>query len=63
MCKSLVMCLSFMLTAANARAEEDLYLAVFAIFAMLYLKEPIKWNHLVSFGFIMLAVFFVYHKW
>src|SRR5579862_8606234 len=30
--KSLVMCIFFMFTATNARADENLYLAVFAIF-------------------------------
>jgi uncharacterized protein (DUF486 family) len=42
--------------------QEVITLIVFAAFSVLYLKEPLKWNYLVGFGFIILAVFFVFKK-
>ncbi|HYO08676.1 MAG TPA: DMT family protein [Tepidisphaeraceae bacterium] len=41
--------------------QEVITLVVFAVFSVLYLKEQMKWNYLVGFGFILLAVFFVFH--
>jgi len=38
--------------------QEVLSLSVFAIFSVLYLKESFRWNYLVSFAFILGAVFF-----
>jgi len=43
--------------------QEVITLIVFTIFAMLYLKEEFKWNYLVGFGFLVLAVFFIFKKW
>ena len=43
--------------------QEVVTLVVFAIFSVAYLREPLKWNYLVSFAFILLAVFFMFHKW
>ncbi len=43
--------------------QEVISLTVFCVFAVLYLKEPLKWNYLVGFGFIILAVFFIFKKW
>ena len=43
--------------------QEVITLAVFCVFSVLYLREPIKWNYLAGFGFILLAVFFVFKKW
>ncbi|MBP7795625.1 MAG: DMT family protein [Elusimicrobiales bacterium] len=40
--------------------QEVISLTVFCIFAALYLKESIRWNHMVGFGFIVLAVFFIF---
>ena len=31
--------------------------------APLYLGEAIRWNNMVSFGFLVLAAFFSFHKW
>ncbi|MEA2734767.1 MAG: uncharacterized protein QOE14_1218 [Humisphaera sp.] len=41
--------------------QEVITLVVFTGFSLLYLKEQMKWNYLVGFGFILLAVFFVFH--
>jgi hypothetical protein len=43
--------------------QEVITLAVFAVFAVTYLGEAIRWNHIVAFGFLALAAFFAFHKW
>ena len=40
--------------------QEVVSLAVFALFAVVYLKEELRWNMLVSFGLIAGAVFFAF---
>ena len=42
--------------------QEVITLIVFAVFSVIYLKEPLKWNYLVGFGFLIMAVFFVFKK-
>ena len=43
--------------------QEVITLIVFSIFSILYLNEKFKWNYAVGFLFIILAVFFIFHKW
>jgi uncharacterized protein (DUF486 family) len=43
--------------------QEAITLSVFCAFAITYLGEPMKWNYLVGFALVMLAVFVVFHKW
>ena len=43
--------------------QEVITLIVFSVFSVLYLKEEFKWNYLVGFFFIILAVFFIFKKW
>ena len=43
--------------------QEVITLSVFAIFSVLYLKEPLAWNHLLGFACIGLGAFFIFHKW
>ncbi|PKQ70915.1 DMT family protein [Raineya orbicola] len=43
--------------------QEVITLVVFAGFSIFYLKEGIRWNYLVAFGLIVLAVFFMFKKW
>ncbi len=43
--------------------QEVITLLVFSVFSVAYLKESLRWNHLVGFGLIILAVFFVFKKW
>ncbi len=43
--------------------QEVITLIVFMFFSVLYLKESLKWNYIVGFLFILLAVFFVFKKW
>jgi uncharacterized protein (DUF486 family) len=41
--------------------QEVINLTVFGFFAILYLKEELRFNHLLAFLFIVLAVFFVFY--
>ena len=43
--------------------QEVITLIIFMIFSVLYLKEQLRWNYLVGFAFIVLAVFFIFKKW
>lgn len=43
--------------------QEVITLVVFCAFSVLYLKEDLKWNYLVGFGLMILAVFVVFKKW
>jgi len=42
--------------------QEVITLVVFSIFAVLYLKEPFHWKYLVSFAFLIGAVYFMFKK-
>lgn len=42
--------------------QEVITLVVFAFFAVLYLKEPFHWKYLVSFLFLLGAVYFMFKK-
>ena len=51
-------------TAAQLKIiQEVITLLVFGVFAILYLKEDMKWNYLVSFALIIGAVFFAFKQW
>lgn len=43
--------------------QEIITLGAFVLFSLFYLGEPIRWNHLVGFGLIVLAAFFIFKKW
>jgi uncharacterized protein len=43
--------------------QEVITLVVFSGFSVFYLKESLKWNYLVGFFFIIVAVFFIFKKW
>jgi uncharacterized protein (DUF486 family) len=40
--------------------QEVITLLVFCVFSVLYLNEKLKWNYLVGFALVALAVFFVF---
>jgi len=50
-------------TAQLKTIQEVITLAVFSVFSVLFLGEKLKWNYAAGFGCIVLAVFFVFHKW
>jgi uncharacterized protein (DUF486 family) len=43
--------------------QEVITLAVFAAFSVLYLREPLGWNHLLGFSLIGAGAFFIFHRW
>lgn len=42
--------------------QEVITLVVFAVFAIVYLKEPFHWRYVVSFAFLLGAVYFMFKK-
>lgn len=43
--------------------QEAITIMVFSIFSIFYLKEDLRWNDVVGFILILLAVVFVFKKW
>ncbi len=43
--------------------QEVISLLVFVGFSVVYLHEQLRWNYIVGFGLIVLAVFFVFKQW
>lgn len=43
--------------------QEVITLLVFGVFSVTYLGEALRWNHMVSFGFLALAAYFAFNKW
>ena len=44
--------------------QEAITLTVFVAFTLIFFKEEkLAWNHLVGFGFLVAAVFFIFKKW
>ena len=50
-------------TAQLKTMQEVITLLVFAGFSVVYLKEPLGWNHAVGFALIAAGAFFVFQKW
>jgi len=42
--------------------QEVITLTIFIVFSALWLGEPIRWNHAVGFGFIVIGAWFVFQK-
>lgn len=42
--------------------QEVISLTVFAAFAVLIMQETLKWNYMLSFFFLVLAVYFMFKK-
>lgn len=43
--------------------QEVITLSVFCAFSVFYLKEQLRWNYIIGFVLIVLAVFFIFKKW
>ena len=43
--------------------QEIITLLVFGVFAVSYLGEAIRWNHLAAFACLVGAAFFAFNKW
>ena len=55
---------SYEFTAVQLKTiQEVITLTVFSVFSVLYLGEELKWNCLLGFGLIVLAVFVIFKKW
>ena len=55
---------SYEFSAAQLKTiQEVITLTVFSVFSVLYLKEPIKWNYVLGFVMIVMAVFVIFKKW
>ena len=52
-----------MSTAQLKITQEAITLVVFCFFSVFYLQEGLKWNDVVGFLLVLLAVFFVFNKW
>jgi hypothetical protein len=42
--------------------QEVITLAIFSVFSVLYLKEALRWNHIVGFLLIVAAVVLIFKK-
>jgi uncharacterized protein len=43
--------------------QEIITLTVFCVFAVCYLKEPLRWNYLIGFALIACGALFVFAPW
>ena len=43
--------------------QEVLTLVVFGAFTTFYLREPLRWNHILGFALIAAAVWVIFKKW
>lgn len=54
---------SYQFTTSQLKViQEVITLVVFTVFSLSFLKEQFRWNYLIAFFFIVLAVFFVFQK-
>jgi uncharacterized protein (DUF486 family) len=42
--------------------QEVISLTVFTVFSLLYLGEPVRWNTVAGFAFIVLGAYFIFQK-
>ena len=55
---------SYEFTAAQLKTiQEVITLSVFSVFSVCYLGQPLRWNYLVGFGMMVLAVAVIFKKW
>lgn len=50
-------------TAQLKTIQEVITLTVSSIFSVVYLREPLKWNYLVGFAMMIVAVAVIFKKW
>jgi uncharacterized protein (DUF486 family) len=50
-------------TAELKTIQEVITLGVFSAFSVLYLNEPLGWNHAVGFTLIAVGAFFIFQRW
>ena len=55
---------SYEFTAAQLKTiQEVITLTAFAVFSVLYLKQPMRWNYVAGFALIVAAVAVIFKKW
>jgi len=55
---------SYQFSAAQLKTiQEIITLSIFPVFSVMYLGDKFKWNYGVGFAFIVIAAFFIFHKW
>ena len=55
---------SYEFTAVQLKTiQEVITLTVFSVFSILYLGEQLKWNYLLGFALMVLAVFVIFKRW
>jgi uncharacterized protein (DUF486 family) len=55
---------SYQFSAAQLKTvQEIITLSIFPVFSVMYLGDKFKWNYGVGFAFIVVAAFFIFHKW
>ena len=50
-------------TAQLKTIQEIITLSIFPVFSVFYLGDKFTWNYAVGFAFIVVAAFFMFHKW
>ncbi len=50
-------------TAQLKTIQEVITLTVFCVFSILYLREPLRWNYLLGFIFIVGGALFIFAPW
>ncbi len=55
---------SYEFSAAQLKTiQEVITLTVFAVFSVLYLGQPLRWNYFVGFALIVAAVAVIFKQW
>ena len=55
---------SYQFSAAQLKTiQEVITLVVFSVFSVLYLRQPLRWNHAVGFAMIVGAVAVIFKQW
>ena len=55
---------SYEFSAAQLKTiQEVITLIVFSVFSVFYLKQPVRWNHVVGFAMIVGAVGVIFKQW
>ena len=55
---------SYEFSAAQLKTvQEVITLTVFAVFSVLYLKQPLRWNYVAGFALIVAAVAVLFQQW
>src|SRR6202045_5368076 len=55
---------SYEFTAVQLKTiQEVITLTVFSVFSVLYLNQPVRWNHALGFAMIVAAVAVIFKHW